>query len=144
MGNTHVGAAANRISADAASFASLPLPLAQRIFLALPVDTRITASFVCRAWKTMLADPALWTRLDLSADCGVRCHNLGDQIDWLVTEGSARACGQLSLPCNSRDFPCYRETLLPLLAAHAGSMRELGQQPRERHSLVERLQQRDF
>jgi len=66
MSNKHEGAAALRISRDAATFASLPLPLAQRIFLALPADARGRASCVCRAWRDALAEPALWTRLDMS------------------------------------------------------------------------------
>jgi hypothetical protein len=58
--------AAEHISADPLTFTSLPLPLARRIFLALPVDARGRASCVCRAWRDVLAAQSLWTRLDMS------------------------------------------------------------------------------
>ena len=66
MSDFLVDAVADRISRDPATFASLPLPLAHRVFLALPVDARGRASCVCRAWRDALAEPSLWTRLDLS------------------------------------------------------------------------------
>jgi hypothetical protein len=52
-------AIAEHISADPATFASLPLLLARLIFLALPADARGRASCVSRAWRDVLADPAL-------------------------------------------------------------------------------------
>ena len=54
MGNTHVSAVADQISPDAVTFASLPLPLARLVFLALPADARGRASCVCRAWRDVL------------------------------------------------------------------------------------------
>jgi hypothetical protein len=66
MSDSDVDAVADRISPDAATFASLSLPLACRIFLALPADARGRASCVCRAWRDALAEPSLWTRLDMS------------------------------------------------------------------------------
>ena len=59
MSDSHVEAIAELIGADAASFASLPQPLPQRIFLALPPDDRGRASCVCRAWHDVLANPSL-------------------------------------------------------------------------------------
>ena len=49
MNSTDLDAVAHRSGPDAATFASLPLPLAQRVFLALPLDARALASCVCRA-----------------------------------------------------------------------------------------------
>jgi hypothetical protein len=59
-------AIAEHISADPATFASLPLLLASLVFLALPPDARGRAACVCRAWRDALAEPSLWTRLDTS------------------------------------------------------------------------------
>jgi hypothetical protein len=67
MSDVHADAIAHHISGDAVTFASLPLPLAHRIFLTLLVDERGRACCVCRAWRDALAAPALWTRLDMSA-----------------------------------------------------------------------------
>ena len=67
MSTSDLDALAQLINRDPATFSSLPLPLAQRIFLALPPDARGRACCVCRAWRDTLADPSLWTRLDLSA-----------------------------------------------------------------------------
>jgi hypothetical protein len=69
MSDLYVEALTDDMSADAVTFASLQLPLAQRIFLALPPDARGRASCVCRAWRDVLAETALWTSLDMS---GVR------------------------------------------------------------------------
>ena len=66
MSDSNVQALALLIGPVAATFASLPLPLVQRIFLALPPDSRGRACCVCRAWRDVLAEPSLWTRLDMS------------------------------------------------------------------------------
>jgi hypothetical protein len=71
MSSMHVAAAAERNSADAATFASLPLPLAQRVLLALPPDARGRACCVCRAWRDALAEPSLWTRLHKAEISGI-------------------------------------------------------------------------
>ena len=119
MSDVHVDAVALRSRADAATFASLPLPLAQRVFLALPADARGRACCVCRAWRDALADPSLWARLDLSAmDAeGQRFH-----VVWRGAAG--RAYGQLRLLDLSQEDVALH-ALLPVLAANAGSLREL-------------------
>ena len=119
MSSVHVEAAADLISPDAATLASLPLPLAQRIFLALPVDARGRASCVCRAWRDVLAEPALWTRLDMS-DVDVEWQRFAAML-----QGAAgRARGGLSnLDLSQRHVEL--EMLLPVLTANAGSLREL-------------------
>jgi hypothetical protein len=117
--NVLVDAVANDGSADAATFASLPLPLAHRIFLALPVDARVRACCVCRAWRDALASPSLWTRLDLS---DVRVE--GRRFDSVLVGAAARGRGMLCvLDLSQQHVP--RDVLLPVLAANAGSLREL-------------------
>jgi hypothetical protein len=123
MSNKHEGAAALRISRDAATFASLPLPLAQRIFLALPADARGRASCVCRAWRDALAEPALWTRLDMSL---VRAFTYAERERFnIVLRGAAgRARGQLQqVELSQRDYNVFE--LWGVLYSNTGSMREL-------------------
>jgi hypothetical protein len=120
MSSTLEDAVAELIFSDAVTFASLPLPLAHRIFLALPVDVRGRASCVCRAWRDVLAEPSLWTRLDLSfvpSDDWQRCAS--------VLRGAARrARGSLrQLDLSQHDVA--RQLLLLVLTANAGSLREL-------------------
>jgi hypothetical protein len=119
MSSTLVDAVASRINSDAATFASLPLTLAQRIFLALPVDARGRACCVCRAWRDALAEPSLWTRLDMSAVSAER------RLFLPVLHGAARrARGQLRLLDLSQQL-ANLDDLLPVLTANAGSLREL-------------------
>ncbi len=112
-------AIAEHISADPATFASLPLLLARLIFLALPADARGRASCVSRAWRDVLADPALWTHLDLSF---VRAEQ---QRFVAVLHGAAgRARSQRrQLDVSQHYAPPY--VLLPVVTANAGSLREL-------------------
>jgi hypothetical protein len=123
MSDAHVDALAQLISRDEATFASLPLPLAHRIFLALPADARGRASCVCRAWRDVLADPALWTRLDMSV---MRCESHAEQqrLVSVLSGAAGRARGQLCLLEVSRHY-LWVDVLLPVLTANAGSLREL-------------------
>ncbi len=119
MSDEHVDAAADLISADAAAFASLPLPLELRILVALPPDARGRACCVCRAWRDALADPPLWTRLTMS---GV---DVGWQRFFAVLRCAAgRAQGQLRHLDLTQHFVTL-DALLPVLTANAGSLREL-------------------
>ena len=109
------------------TFTSLPLELARRIFLALPVDRRAQAACVCRSWRDALADPALWTRLDISAPSGV---NMTLNRDALLLGAAARASGRLQTlqTLDARAQPARGVTLPALLAvlrANAGSLCEL-------------------
>ena len=111
--------------ADEATFASLPLLLAHCIFLALPVDARGRACCVCRAWRDALADPSLWTRLDVNTrrsvdDLDCECPRFVS-----VLRGAAgRARGELCLLYLSQQHFTL-DVLLPVLTANAGSLREL-------------------
>jgi hypothetical protein len=123
MSDLYVEALTDDMSADAVTFASLQLPLAQRIFLALPPDARGRASCVCRAWRDVLAETALWTSLDMS---GVRAVTGAEwQRFAVVLHGAAgRARGQLFL-LDLSQHDVASEVLLPVLTANAGSLREL-------------------
>jgi hypothetical protein len=109
-------ALALRASPAAATFASLPPPLARLVFLALPPDARGRACCVCRAWRDALADPSLWTRLDMT---------LVDDDFYVVLRGAAgRARSQLRELDLQLDI-VEMDDLLPVLTANAGSLREL-------------------
>ena len=94
MSDSNAQAIAVLIGAVAATFASLPLPLAQRVFLALPPDARGRACCVCRAWRDALADPALWTRLDMS---NVPSNDRSGRFVRMLKGAAGRAGGQLLL-----------------------------------------------
>ena len=120
MSSTHVDAAAELIISDPVTFASLPLLLACCVFLALPVKARGRASCVCRAWRDALAEPALWTRLDLAGGRLAQGQSLGA----VLRGASGRAHGLLSqLDVSPRGVAL--NDLLPVLTANAGSLREL-------------------
>jgi hypothetical protein len=123
MSDVHVDAVAMRISPDAATFASLPLPLTRLIFLELPADARGRASCVCRAWRDVLASPALWTRLDMSF--------VSSDDDWqrcvsMLHGAARRARGQLRQLSLLQQHVVLGtpEVLLPVLTANAGSLLE--------------------
>ncbi len=111
-----MGAVADRIGPDAATFASLPLPLAHRIFLKLPSDARSRAACVCRAWRNVLADPTLWTRLVVRAKekCFVK-----------ALYGAARCARRQLRHLDITRQDVSLNELLPVLTANAGSLREL-------------------
>ena len=121
MSDSLVDAVAEHISRDPATLASLPLPLAQRIFLALPADARGRSSCVCRAWRDVLADPSLWTRLEMSV---VRVE---PRCFLPVLHGAARRSrGQLrELEILPQQRRVVFDDFLPLLTANSGSLREL-------------------
>ena len=105
---------------EPATLLSLPLILAHRIVLALPVEQRARCATVCRGWRALLAESSLWSRLDLCETSGVTCR-----VDAEALRGApARAGGVLlSLSVRHRDF---RDTSLPeVLTAHRHTLREL-------------------
>ena len=108
---------------NTSALASLPLPLAQRVFLLLPVDSRARAACVCRAWRSVLADPALWTRLDVSDKSDIAAAL---DVDAVLRAASARAAGRLhTLSVDRTTVHVDAALLLQVLAANADSLREL-------------------
>lgn len=116
------------------SLTSLPTPLSHRILLLLEVDERARASCVSPAWRDLLADPALWTRLDL-IKLQERCFKRSRSIDLshefsnsILLGATRRARGELCrLEIFQGSFNCLSPVplLLEVLAANAGSLREL-------------------
>jgi hypothetical protein len=125
--SSRLAAVARRIGPDAATFASLPLPVARLVFLALPVDARGRACCVCRAWRDTLAEPSLWTRLDMSFLPELAPFDIVGprRARFLVllhgAAGRARGVQQLKF---SKQYLMMHE-LQPVLTANAGSLREL-------------------
>ena len=106
------------------ALAPLPLPLVRHIFSSLPVDSRARAACVARGWRAALADPALWTRLDLSEGGGVAKKRVTE----LFLRGAvAKALGQLSeLDLSGASGHRITETaLLEVVAHNAHSLRSL-------------------
>ena len=103
--------------------APLPLPVVHRIFLSMPVDCRARASCVCRAWRDALAEPALWTRLHLSVYNSVSPIRV--VTDPLFQGAAGRARGQLQQLDVSILLGVTQATLLAVVTANAGSLREL-------------------
>ena len=103
--------------------AALPQPLALRIFAALPPDARARCACVCRAWRTLVADESLWLRLDLKP---ARPRAPQSRVTDAVLRGAAaRAGGRL---CALDVLDCVEithNTLLAVVAANSGSLREL-------------------
>lgn len=100
--------------------AVLPSPLARKVFKRLPADQRARAALVCRRWRAALADPSLWTKLDLSSGGGVVCRVYGD----VLRAAAARACGglvALAVPLSDILFA----PLLAVVAENATTLPEL-------------------
>lgn len=108
--------------AGVSPLATLPLALAQHVFLVLDVRERAQASCVCRSWRDVLAAPALWSRLDLS-----RLWSADDDAlsDGLLLAASARARGRLSFLDVTGGLNFSPHVLLAVLAANAEHLREL-------------------
>jgi hypothetical protein len=116
-------AAAPVVVVDFCPFGALPLPLALKIFAALPADTRLSCAELCRDWRAMLNERSLWTRLDLSATSGVT-HEVTPA---LLRDAVANAGGALQALGVSGDWrPLFEAgALRTAVAANAGTLREL-------------------
>ena len=95
----------------------LPLPVLQAVFWLLPVDARLRCAEVCRAWRSALADRALWTALDFSG-----CAALTDA---LLTCAAARAGGQLRALMLCQDDELSHRALCAVITANASTLSEL-------------------
>ena len=119
---------ADAVERQTSPLAPLPLQLVHRIFLTVPVDSRGRAACVARGWRDVLADPALWTRLNLSGSSGVSYHMLTRHGDALLRGAAGRSRGQLcELDVTSQTFPL--PALLEVVTANAGSLRVLRSEP---------------
>ncbi len=79
---------------------------------------------MCRGWRALVADPSLWTRLDLSDASGVTCR-VGDDT---VRHAAARANGALEALDVTRADPydgAFYDAVLEVVAANKGTLREL-------------------
>ena len=70
---------------------ALPHALGARIWAALPCDARLRCRQVCRGWRHALAEPRLWTEIDLTATSGV----VARVTPALLLAATARAGGRL-------------------------------------------------
>ena len=91
---------------------ALPQALARRIWGALPCDARLRCREVCPAWRDALAEPRLWSEVDLTANSGVTSR----VTPALLRAAAARADGQLERLFVTYDWR-LRELLLPALLA---------------------------
>ena len=60
---------------EASPLAQLPVALLCAVLALLPADARARCAAVCRAWRTAVANPAVWTQLDLTRAGGLTCRN---------------------------------------------------------------------
>jgi hypothetical protein len=115
----------DRLTADVApddsALLALPLALVLAVFSLLPVDARARCAAVCRAWHAALLEPSLWRHLDLSAGCGVTRL----MTEALLAAAAARAHGSLRTLDVSGCAGVSAESLLVVVTANAGALREL-------------------
>jgi hypothetical protein len=107
---------------SAAALAPLPLALAQRVFVSLPVDSRARAACVSRAWRDALADPAQWTRLVVSEEGGIPWARA---TDVLLLGAVTRARGRLHRLDVTGPHQITPAVLRAVLALNARSLRVL-------------------
>ena len=114
-------------------FASLPRFLALDIFARLPADARLLLALVSPSWRALVAEPSLWSCVDLSDASGVTRAS-----DALLLAVSAKArggmrsldvCGRVwaahdNTPENERP-PISHAALLMTLQNNAHSLRHL-------------------
>ncbi len=109
------------MEAQRTALSALPHGVTRRIFALLPVDARARSACVSPGWRTLLADPSLWTRLDLSQESGVTAR----VSDGVLLGAAARAGGALETLDLERDGHVSLVALLAVLRANAGTLRQL-------------------
>ena len=106
---------------------ALPHTVALHIFALLPADARARAALVCRAWRDAIAEPSVWTRLDLSLASGVTVA----VTDAVLRGAAARARGRVAymvLPNKGRPGAAdgfSMNALVEVVEANAHSLRQL-------------------
>jgi hypothetical protein len=112
-----VASAVARLSPE---FSSLPHAVAQLVFKKIPADSRARAALVCRTWRDAIAEPAVWTQIDLSRERGITV----EVTDAVLRGATARARGQLTvLVLGARRFSI--DALVEVLTAQQGTLRKL-------------------
>ena len=92
----------------------------QLVFKKLPVDARARAALVCRTWRDSIAEPAVWTEIDLTLEQGITV----DVTDAVLRGAVARAQGQLEvLWLGAGRFSV--DTVVEVLTAQQGTLRQL-------------------
>ena len=107
-----------RAPAAAAPPFDAPLSVLRCILQALPADTRARCACVCRTWRDVAADPALWQALVLRG-----CDIFSEA---LLRGAAARAAGQLRvLNLHGYVIPGVGPAVDQIVAANADALREL-------------------
>jgi hypothetical protein len=109
------------MEAQQVALSALPHVVTHRIFALLPVDQRARSACVCRAWRALLDDASLWTRLDLSQESGVAVRD----STRVLRGAAARAGGALEALDLDRDGTVTLDALLAVLRANSGTLRQL-------------------
>jgi hypothetical protein len=112
--------------AEPTALLALPLVVAHRILLQLPADERARCAAVCRGWRVLLADPSLWTRLDLTVDGGF-FRSLRDGV---LRGAAARAGGALQTldmrtELHRGEVYYINAALLAVIRANADTLQEV-------------------
>ena len=113
------------MAGNAASFATLPVPLLHEIFLCLPVDQRLLLSAVSRGLRATFSATVLWQNVDLSRGSGVRAARKST----LLRAITAKAAGTMvSLRVtdvfNENDWPFFK-AVREAVRANSASLRRL-------------------
>jgi hypothetical protein len=130
--SARVAAVAAAVAERETALPPLPLSVVLHIFSLLPVDCRLRCTEVCRGWRSVLSERSLWTRLELTAESGVRVRagfNPGAPWIALLRCAAARAGGGLQ---SLRIDAVTHEALLAVAAANAGALREVHVHTRDR------------
>ena len=108
----------------ALGFAHLPHAMALHIFSFVPADERARAALVCRAWRVTVADPRLWTVLDLN-DVMYSSGQWQPASDAKLRGAAALARGGLTVLRLDECNDLTDEARLEVVTANASSLREL-------------------
>ena len=103
---------------------ALPHTLTLRIWGALPCDVRLRCREVCPAWRDALAEPRLWSEVDLTETSGI----VARVTPALLRAAAARAGGRLERLFVTHEHQLLQASLLQaaLLAVFAANPDTLG------------------
>ena len=118
--SARVAAVAEATAQRACAFPALPLAVELHIFSLIPADQRLRCAEVARGWRATVAQPALWSRVDLSPASGVAQPASAA----LLRAAVARAGGALTvLDVSGTDFEL--KEFYKALCKAAGTVKEL-------------------